>query len=148
MHKLAFKVKSLFIKENTLRQEKLIEELIKEHEELFKLYTQIKNEENPQKKLNLLQKFYYDYRLHILKEEKHLYSHLLVKYKFVPEKLEFIKEKQKEINQITEFVEDFAKKYSTLESLQNEDFPKDLDKLGEELTKRVEFEEMELYSLY
>jgi len=148
MHKLAFKVKSLFIKENTLYQKKLIKELTKEHEELFKLYTQIKNEENPQKKLNLLKKFYYEYHLHILKEEKNFYSHLLIKYKFVPEKLEFIKEKQKEINKITEFIENFAQKYSTLESLKNKEFQKDLDKLGYELTKRVEFEEMELYSLY
>ena len=148
MYKLAFKFKSLFINENSLYQDKLIQELHQEHKKLFELYTKITNENNPKKKLNLLKKFYYDYHLHILKEDKQLYSHLLVKYKFVPEKYEFIKQKQEEMKNITSFIEDFAKKYSNLESIQTEDFKKDLATLGEALTKRVEFEEKELYSFY
>ena len=148
MYKLAFKFKSLFINENSLYQDKLIQELHQEHKKLFELYTKITNENNPKKKLNLLKKFYYDYHLHILKEDKQLYSHLLVKYKFVPEKYEFIKQKQEEMKNITAFIEDFAKKYSNLESIQTDDFKKDLANLGEALTKRVEFEEKELYSFY
>ena len=147
-NKLAFKFKSFFIKENSSYQDKLIQELHQEHKNLFELYTKIINETNPKKRLNLLKKFYYDYHLHILKEDKQLYSYLLVKYKFVVEKHEFIKQKQEEMKNITTFIENFAKKYSTIDSIQTENFEKDLNILGEALTKRVEFEEKELYSFY
>jgi len=148
MYRLAFKFKSLFIKENTFYQNKLIQELNKEHKNLFNLYLKISEETNSKKRLNLLKKFYYDYHLHILKEDKQLYSHLLVKYRFIPEKHQFIKEKQEEMTKITEFIENFAKKYSTIESVSSEEFKKDLGNLGEALTKRVEFEENQLYSFY
>ena len=148
MYKLAFKLKSLFINENTSYQNKLILNLHSEHKKLFDLYTKIVNETNHKKKLNLLKKFYYDYHLHILKEDKQLYSHLLVKYKFIPEKYEFIKQKQEEMKNITSFIEEFAKKYSTLKSIQTEEFENDLKTLGEELSKRVKFEEEKLYSFY
>jgi len=148
MYKLAFKFKSLFIKENSMYQDKLIKELNKEHQNLFELYLKITQEKNPKKRLNLLKKFYYDYHLHILKEDKQLYSHLLVKYKFAPEKYQFIKEKQEEMKKITEFIENFAKKYSTVETIEDENFENDIKTLGEALRKRVEFEENELYYFY
>ena len=147
-NKLAFKFKSLLINKNSIYQQKLIQELNKEHQHLFNLYVQITKETNLKKKLNLLKKFYYDYHLHILKEDKQLYAHLLVKYKFQPEKYEFIKQKQDEMKEITNFIENFANKYTNINSLQTEDFQKDLEILGEALTKRVEFEENELYSFY
>jgi len=148
MYKWAFKFKSLFIKKNSMYQNKLIKTLHKEHQNLFNLYIKITEETNPKKRLNLLQKFYYDYHLHILKEDKQLYAHLLVKYRFVPQKHKFIKEKQDEMIKITEFIENFAKKHSTLEAIESENFQQDLKILGEALTKRVEFEENELYSFY
>jgi len=58
MYKWAFKFKSLFIDKNTLYQDKLIKELHKEHQNLFKLYTQITETSNLKKKLKLLTKFY------------------------------------------------------------------------------------------
>ena len=148
MYKLKYKLKSLFINKNSLYQEKLINELHNEHQNLFDLYTKIINEKDNKKILKLLKKFYYDYHLHILKEDKQLYAHLLVKYKFIPEKYEFIKQKQKEMQEITKFIENFAKKYSTLSAIEDKNFKKDLEKLGEALTKRVKFEEEKLYSLY
>ena len=148
MYRLTFKFKSLFIKENTLYQNKLIQELNQEHQNLFNLYLKISKETNHKKKLNLLKKFYYDYHLHILKEDKQLYSHLFIKYRFIPETYKFIKEKQEEMKKITEFIESFAKKYSTIESIKKENFNTYLEKLGEALTQRVEFEENKLYTFY
>ena len=49
---------------------------------------------------------------------------------------------------ITNFIENFAKKYSTIEAIQTQDFEKDLQTLGDALVKRVEFEENELYKYY
>ena len=148
MYKFTFKVKSFFINENSLYQDKLIKDLNKEHQNLFETYIKITKEENLKKKLKLLKKFYYDYHLHILKEDKQLYKHLLVKYKFDTDKAKLIEEKQKEMKDITDFIENFAQKYSNIENLQTNEFNKDLEILGEALTKRVEFEENELYSLY
>lgn len=147
-NKLAFKFKSLFITKNSIYQQKLIQELNKEHQHLFNLYVKITEESNLKKKLNLLKKFYYDYHLHILKEDKQLYTHLLVKYKFQIKQYQFIKQKQEEMKEITNFIENFSKKYNNIQSLQTEDFQQDLKTLGEALTKRVEFEENELYSFY
>ena len=148
MYKFTFKLKSFFINENKSYQENLIKNLHKEHKNLFELYIKITKENNLKKRLKLLKKFYYDYHLHILKEDKQLYTHLLIKYRFVPEKSKIIETKQKEMKDITAFIEDFAKQYSTVESLENEKCQKDLQILGEALTKRVEFEENELYSFY
>ena len=148
MYKWAFKFKSLFIDKHTLYQDKLIAQLNKEHQQLFKLYTQILQTDNLKKKLRLLKKFYYDYHLHILKEDKQLYAHLLIKFKFVEDKYNFVIQKQEEMKGITQFIEDFATKYSTIEALKTEEFTKDLETLGSALTNRVEFEENELYELY
>ena len=148
MYKFTFKLKSFFINENKYYQEKLIKDLNKEHQKLFKFYAKILEENNLKRKLKLLKKFYYDYHLHILKEDKQLYTHLLIKYKFDDKKYKLIEEKQKEMQGITQFIEDFAKKYSNIEILESEEFQKDLQILGEALTKRVEFEENELYSFY
>ena len=60
MYKLKYKLKSLFINKNSLYQEKLINELHNEHQNLFDLYTKIINEKDNKKILKLLKKFYYD----------------------------------------------------------------------------------------
>jgi len=148
MYKCAFKFKSLFIDRNTLYQDKLIQQLHKEHQKLFQLYTKITETSSERKKLSLLKKFYYDYHLHILKEDKQLYTHLLIKYKFVKEKYNIILQKQKEMQGITAFIENFANKYSNIKALKREEFKKDLETLGGALVKRVEFEENELYKYY
>lgn len=143
-----FKVKSFFINEKEHYQNKLIETLHKEHKNLFDLYTKILEEKDVKKRLKLLQKFYYDYHLHILKEDKQLYTYLLIKYRFMSDENELIKRKQEEMKKITQFIEDFANKYSTEEALKSPDFQKDLEVLGSALTSRVEFEESKLYALY
>ena len=148
MHKFRFKIKSLFIGKDIFFQDKLISKLNKEHQNLFALYTKITEIDNSKKRLNLLKKFYYDYHLHILKEDKQLYAHLLHKFTFVERKYNFVKEKQEEMQGITAFIEDFAQKYSTIEAVESEEFKNDLETLGAALVKRVEFEEKELYSYY
>jgi len=148
MYKLRFKFKSMFIKETKLYQNELINNLHKEHQTLFNIYLQLNDEKNNKKRLKLFKKFYYEYHLHILKEDKQLYTFLLNKYTFVPETFNKIKEKEKEMQEITAFIEGMAKKYSTLSAIESEDFQKDLNTVGEVLTKRVEFEEKELYAYY
>ncbi len=49
---------------------------------------------------------------------------------------------------ITAFIENFANKYSNINSIKSEEFKKDLETLGGALVKRVEFEENELYKYY
>ena len=148
MYKLRFKFKSLLIKETKLYQNKLIQELQKEHEVLFNLYVKLNDEKKSRKKLKLFKKFYYEYHLHILKEDKQLYTFLLNKYTFVPEIFNRIKKKEQEMKGITAFIERMAEKYSTVEDIESEDFKIDLGTVGKVLTKRVEFEEEELYSYY
>jgi len=143
-----FKVKSFFIKEEFLYQNKLIKQLHKEHQKLFDIYLQLNAEKNPKKRLKLLKKFYYEYHLHVLKEDKQLYTFLLNKYTFVPEIYNKIKNKSEEMKGITKFIEEMAKKYSDVEFIDTYEFQKTLDTVGEVLTKRVEFEEKELYSYY
>jgi len=101
----------------------------------------------------LLKKFYYEYHLHILKEDKQLYTNLLLKFTYVEDKRKVVEERQKEMEGITAFIEDFALK--TLSSVEHgvsgldvEEFNKKLQFLGDALTKRVQFEEEELYELY
>jgi len=148
MKTMSFKIKSLFIKEKDTYQNKLIKELNEEHQNLINIYFKITKDKHPKKKLKFLKKFYSNYHLHILKEDKQLYTYLLIKYKFIEDKYNLIKEKQKEMMQITAFIENFASKYSNVWAIQTEEFKKDLEILGEALSKRVEFEENILYSLY
>ena len=148
MYKIMFKLKSFFIQEEFLYQNKLIKQLHKEHQNLFNIYLKLNEEKNPKKRLKLFKKFYYEYHLHILKEDKQLYTFLLSKYTFVPKIYNKIKMKEKEMKEITDFIEGMAKKYSTLEAMNTDEFQKSLDKVGKVLTTRVEFEEKELYSYY
>ena len=148
MYKIMFKVKSLFIQEEFLYKNKLIKQLHKEHQNLFNIYLKLNDEKNPKKRLKLFKKFYYEYNLHVLKEDKQLYTFLLNKYTFIPEIYEKIKNKSDEMKEITKFIEEIAKKYSDIESIDTDEFQHTLDIIGEVLTKRVEFEEKELYFHY
>ena len=148
MYKIMFKFKSFFIQEEFLYQDKLIRQLHKEHQNLFTIYLKLNEEKNPKKRLKLFKKFYYEYHLHILKEDKQLYTFLLSKYTFVPKIYEKIKKKSEEMKEITNFIEKMAEKYSNIELIDTDEFQKTLDKVGEVLTKRVEFEEKELYFYY
>jgi len=148
LYKLIFKIKSLFIQEELLYQNTLIEELHKEHQNLFNIFLKLNEEKNPKKRLKLFKKFYYEYQLHILKEDKQLYTFLLNKYRLIPETFNKIKEKEQEMQEFTLFIEEMAKKYLTSSAIESEEFQKDLKTVGEVLTKRIEFEETELYSYY
>ncbi len=148
MNKITFKLKSLLINESSKKRDKLIQELTKEHQHLIELYNKIKQETNPKKKLKLLKDFYYEYNLHMLKEEKQLYNYLYIKYRFIPDKQEYIQQKHKDIKDITNFIEEFAKKYSKVESIQTEEFEKEFETLGKILTQRIKTEEEKLFSLY
>ena len=146
INKITFKLKSLLINESSKKREKLTYELAQEHQHLIELIKKIKQEQNYKKKLKLLKKFYYEYNLHTLKEEKQLYNYLKIKYKFLPDKQEYIQQKHKEIKDITNFIEEFAKKYS--KNIQTEEFEKEFKTLENILVQRIKLEEEKLFSLY
>ena len=133
----------------------LINGFHKEHQTLIKIYGEINKsieKENYKKTKKLLDKFYKNYHKHILKEDNYFYTYL--RKKFRQEKntdlLNFIDQKQKEMENITVFIKHFLKKYQSPKTIKNniKEFKKEFESLGTELTKRVEFEEKKLYPLY
>ena len=151
MKGLIYKFKAGRIKTDKTYNSKLINELINEHSKLFSLYRQIIDEyknKNYKKTLKLLKKFYELYNLHILKEDKKLYTYLIIKYKFFDDIKNRIIEKQIQMKEITKTLESFVLEYNNLQKIKNPLFLEELKKLGSALNERVEFEEKELYEKY
>ena len=151
MKGLIFKFKASRIKTDKTYNSKLINELINEHSKLFSLYEQIIDEyknKNYKKTLKLLKKFYELYNLHILKEDKKLYTYLIIKYKFFNDIKNRIIEKQNQMKEITKKLDSFVSKYKSIQQIKNPSFLEELEKLGNALSERVEFEEKELYDKY
>ena len=151
MKGLIYKFKASRIKTDKTYNSKLINELINEHSKLFSLYEQIIDEyknKNYKKTLKLLKKFYELYNLHILKEDKKLYTYLIIKYKFFDDIKNRITEKQNHMKEITKKLDSFVSEYKNIQQIKNPSFLEELEKLGNALSERVEFEEKELYDKY
>jgi len=87
---------------------------------------------------------------HVLVENVHFYVYLEQKYGADPDQLEFIRDIRKEMNSISKTVVQFVKKYEmkVLTADSKEAFSKQLNKIGQALTQRIELEETQLYTLY
>jgi len=147
------KVKKIFRKMNMAKHydPKLIDELKKEHNILFNIFTKINDnyeKENFEQVLKLLKEFQTEFLEHIEFEDEYFYPYVKTKYKYVPETLKIIEEKQSEMLNITDTVKKFAENYATVEKIKNESFKKNLQQIGEALTNRVKFEEETLYLYY
>jgi hemerythrin-like domain-containing protein len=140
------KIKKIYTFEN-----KLITELKDDHEKIFTIFMKIEKnfQKNNLKKIpELLKKFHYEYKLHIVYEDNYFYTYLKNKYNNDKPVLNFIDEKQKEMAVITRAINNFIKKYDNIEKINTSTFKKDLKKLGNMLYKRISFEESKLYTLY
>ncbi|ACM92382.1 putative hemerythrin HHE cation binding domain subfamily [Nautilia profundicola AmH] len=132
-------------------EDKLISELKHDHQKLFSLFNKIEKniqKRNYEKIPEILKKFHYEYRLHIIYEDNYFYTYMKRKYKNDDKILEFINQKQEEMKSITKAIADFINRFDSIKEIQTEKFKNELQKLGKALKSRVEFEEKELYTLY
>jgi hypothetical protein len=88
--------------------------------------------------------------MHINFEDSLLYSYLNDKYRYSDEKMTFITNASKEMQNISEVALKFINECSNPELyIQYRDkFKKELEIIGDILVKRIEFEEDRLYPLY
>jgi len=132
-------------------ENKLITELKNDHQNLFTLYHKIEKnlyKEHFEKIPEILKKFHYEYRLHIIYEDNYFYTYMKSKYKHNEKILSFINEKQEEMKSISNSIAKFINYFDTVEKIKTDKFKKELQKLGNALKARIEFEEKELYTLY
>jgi len=143
---LLYRLKQVYTFEN-----KLIKDLKYDHRELFSIFEKIKKmaqKEKYEKIPALLQKFHYQYRMHIIYEDNYFYTYLKNRYHDDPKILKFITQKQAEMHEISNVIAGFVERFSHIKEVEKDAFKKELDKLAKALTKRIEFEEKELYTLY
>ena len=88
--------------------------------------------------------------MHVNFENTLLYSYLEEKYKNSDDKLVFIEEADKEMQNIISVAMKFIQDCSCYDTLikHRDDFIKELDGIGDVLVERIKFEEEQLYSLY
>jgi predicted MPP superfamily phosphohydrolase len=132
-------------------ENKLVSELKQDHEKLFTLFDKIdKNlqKQNFNKIPELLKKFHYEYKLHVVYEDNYFYTYLKNKYKNDKPILQFIEEKQEEMKAISKAIANFINRFNTVEKIKTDAFKKEFQKLGLALQKRISFEEKKLYTLY
>ncbi|GAB6074980.1 hemerythrin domain-containing protein [Nautilia lithotrophica] len=132
-------------------EDKLITELKHDHQNLFSLYHKIEKnlyKEQFDKIPEILKKFHYEYRLHIIYEDNYFYTYMKSKYKNNEKILEFINNKQEEMKSISKAIADFINRFDSVNKIKTDQFKIELQKLGKALKSRVEFEEKELYTLY
>ena len=132
-------------------ENRLITELKNDHKKLFSLFNKIEKnlqKQNFRKIPELLKKFHYEYKLHIIYEDNYFYTYLKNKYKKDRTVLNFIEEKQKEMKVISKSITKFINKYNSIEKIKTPAFENELKILGNALYKRISFEESKLYTLY
>ncbi|AZV45824.1 hypothetical protein C3L23_00590 [Nautilia sp. PV-1] len=132
-------------------EDKLIIELKDDHQTLFSLFNKIEKhlqKQNFEKIPEILKKFHYEYRLHIIYEDNYFYTYMKSKYKYNEKILNFINQKQEEMKSISKAISGFINRFDNVKKIESEQFKNELEKLGKALKARVEFEEKELYTLY
>jgi len=147
--------KGISIEETFEYEEDLIDQFKDDHLELFEIFAQIKEtyEENPEfshKLVDLLDEFKTGLEMHILVEDKKLYTYLRKKYGGDELHEAMLNDLQRNMTKIAKSVIFFVKKYSNRENFErNKDkFLKDLGEVGDTLTKRTSMEERKLYPMY
>ncbi len=132
----------------------LIKILSDEHKKIFDAYLSLKdsfekssNFEEILDKLNIL-KITLD--MHLNFEDSTLYTYLKYKYRNDNAKLNFIIYADKEMKDIAKSALKFIEECSDYKTYlkKREEFIKELNLIGEVITKRVAFEEGQLYPLY
>ena len=132
-------------------QAKLIQELKEDHQDLINLYVKIGETFNNKKykqTASLLKKFEEMYKLHILLEDNKFYPYMKKKFKNKPDVYELITNKQEEMNEITNVLTKFVKKYQKEHNLMTGTFLADYEQIKNALLERVKFEESKMYPLY
>jgi len=135
------------------KEPELIKSLKRHHRELFKLYSKINdqvNKENIAKLPELLERFYYRYKQHILYEDNYFYAKLRELYDEDIDKRLFIRTKRREMDSITNVLLNFIENYRSPEVIREnfDEFKSEFYHIGDVLKKRIDFEENELYLLY
>ena len=141
-------IKNLFQKKDN--NEDLINLLIKDHQKLFELYTELHKslESKNFEEIRLsIKHFVNAYHQHILLEDTKLYVALEEKYKGKKTILETIKVIEKDMNEITRSIKFFERKHMSLTPDKLNSCIEELNYIGEVLTRRVELEENRLYNL-
>ena len=141
-------IKNFFKQED--KNKNLISLLIKDHQKLFELYTELHKslESKNFEEIRLsIKHFVNAYHQHILLEDTKLYVALEEKYKDKKTILETIKVIEKDMNEITRSIKFFEKKYISLTPDKLNSCIEELNYIGEVLTRRVELEENRLYNL-
>jgi len=137
--------------------EQLIPDLKDAHGALFDTYLEIEaafKEDNEMWHTikDLIQEFESSLKLHVMLENRQLYTYLeeLYEDEHDTEHLEHLKALQQNMGDILKEVKFFSKKYSDWENYKrNKDvFLSDLGTVGKVLTKRVEMEEKFIYPMY
>jgi len=137
--------------------EQLVPDLKDAHGSLFNTYMEIESafKEDSEKwhtVMDLVNEFESSLRLHVMLENRQLYTYLehLYEDEHDTEHLEHLKALQENMGDILKEVKYFSKKYSDWENYKrNKDaFLSDLTAVGKVLTKRVEMEEKFIYPMY
>jgi regulator of sigma D len=132
----------------------LIHQLKNDHKKLFniynKLYSSFISNSNHKEIEDILNQLKVMLIMHINFEDSLLYSYLNDKYRYSDEKMTFITNASKEMQNISEVALKFINECSNPELyIQYRDkFKKELEIIGDILVKRIEFEEDRLYPLY
>ena len=133
---------------------KLISMLESDHKQLFKIYSELFELFNKDKRYKNLNRKLVDFKMaleiHLMVEDTQLYGYLEQRYSDNKMVLEFIKDVQNEMSIIAETAVLFIRKYTDVR-MYNENtsnFIRDLENIGKILIKRVDMEESRLYSLY
>ncbi len=132
----------------------LIYQLKNDHKKLFNIYSELYNlfinDDNHDIVVEKLIQLKVMLDMHISFEDTLLYSYLNSKYRNINDKLSFINNAQKEMENIIKvalkFIDDCSN--SELYNEHRDRFKKELKLIGDILVKRVEFEEDRLYPLY
>jgi regulator of sigma D len=143
------------IKVDTTYNVKLIENFKHDHQELLKIFSEVKktfqNDKNAHKKVvNLLNDFKIALEIHLMIEDNKLYSYLIKKYGSDDIHKAFVEDIQAEMTNIAKEVMFFIRKYTNRQSYDNniDNFLPDLNNIDEVLTRRIKMEEEKLYALY
>ncbi len=132
----------------------LIYQLKNDHKKLFNIYSELYNLFINDDKHDIVVEKLIQLKvmldMHISFEDTLLYSYLNSKYRNINDKLSFINNAQKEMENIIKvalkFIDDCSN--SELYNEHRDRFKKELKLIGDILVKRVEFEEDRLYPLY
>lgn len=145
--------KPLTPKVNISYKENLVDSLKNDHQKLFEIYGELINLTNSNDFLKIpgkLGELKLALQAHVLVENVHFYVYVQEKHKDDPINSEFIHDVRKDMNTIARVVVDFVKKYQ-MKVFTNEvkvAFFEELNAIGDALTKRIDMEEAQLYTLY